>query len=339
MVKKALDAPTALQTQPFTSSRKTFKARKPKSSFPRRLWPWLSLLLIVGIVVLGTISYLTWSWLKSLNITYGSQPAQPKVTTYAINRTALYADVNVTIVNAQYATSFSDDLIHSAPAMVRLNMRLTDTIKTPVSLVYYDAVRLLLPGQQPLAPSNVHLNPNVLPGAPVQGWLDFPVAAGTKLPALQLQLGVAALNEKLVRIPFSGPFHPDAYRDHLSPVNYTIYYNFKGNTLIYHLNSVDARYSYNGSEVRAGEQFYVLNFSVDNPGGDTSPGLGYDYIRFIVNGNALPPIDDTLPYTFKGGSNSIGGHVTFVAQVGLHSLTIGFLYQLYPGMATYSMGI
>lgn len=339
MVKKALNATSILATKHITSARKTFKASKPKNSFPKRLWPWLSFLLIVGVIVLGTISFLTSSWLKGLTSTYGAKPAQPMITTYKVNRTALYADMNMTVVNAQYAPSFSDDLIHSAPAVVRLNMRISNTLKTPVSLVYYEVARLLLPKQPPLAPTNVNLNPNVLPGAPIQGWLDFPVTAGTPLSSLQLQLGVTTLNETLVRIPFSGPFHPELYSGHLSPMSYTIYYTFKGSTLTFHLNSVDVRYSYGGSEVRAGNQFYVLNFTVDNPGGDTSPGLGYDYIRFIVNGNARPPIDNTLPYTFKGGSSSIGGHVTFVAQAGLHSLTIGFLYQLYPGMATYSVNI
>ncbi|HEU0004253.1 MAG TPA: hypothetical protein VFQ36_25335, partial [Ktedonobacteraceae bacterium] len=88
---------------------------------------------------------------------------------------------------------------------------------------------------------------------------------------------------------------------------------------------------------RAGQQYYVLNLSVDNTNGaDVSPGLGFDYIRLIVNGADRPPNANTLPYTFKAGAKSVGGRVVYIAPVGIKTISIGFLYQLSAGQATYS---
>ena len=141
-------------------------------------------------------------------------------------------------------------------------------------------------------------------------------------------------------MPFTGAFHPERYLNHLSSQSLIIYYNFKGYTLVYHLMSVDARYSYNGVEASAGQQFYVLNWSVDNTNGaDVSPGFGFDYIRLVINGANRPPVYNTLPYTFKAGSKSVGGRVVYSAPVGMHDLTIGFLVQLSPGQNTYQTSL
>jgi hypothetical protein len=180
----------------------------------------------------------------------------------------------------------------------------------------------------------------VQPKAGIHGWLDFPVPPGVQLASLKLQLGSAVLNETLVVLPMSGLFHPDQYAGTHTIVSMPIYYTFEGSTLTYHLNSIDARYSYNGSEARAGQEFYILNFTVDNPNGnDVSPGFGFDYVRLVINGVNRPPIDNTLPYTFKAGTQGTGGHVTYVAPAGLTSLTIGFLLQLVAGQTNYQVNI
>ena len=84
----------------------------------------------------------------------------------------------------------------------------------------------------------------------------------------------------------------------------------------------------------------MLNFTVDNPNGsDVSPGLGFDYIRLVINGVNRPPIDNTLPYAFKAGAQSVGGHVTYVAPAGMKSLAIGFLLQLVAGQNNYEVNI
>ena len=296
----------------------------------------------MGMLLLGTVSVLAWNWLRSVPITLNTNASSPRVavTTLNVKRTASYADLSLTVASAQYATSFSDDLIHLGPAFVRLNMQVTNPTRATIALVYYDIARLLMPKQQPIAPTNVQLASSVSAGAAVKGWIDFPVSTGTQLAGLKLQLGSAPLNETLVVVPFTGAFHPGQYLNHLSPQSLVIYYDFKGYTLTYHLVSVDVRYSYNGEQAKAGQQFYVFNWSVDNPNGaDVSPGFGFDYIRMVVNGADRPPIDNTLPYTFKAGGQGIGGRVVYGAPAGMTSFAMAFLYQLSPGQNSYQVSL
>lgn len=339
MNRKLLISSSDLDAKQKATDQAILKAPRPGRP-PARLWPWLAVLLIMGVFLLGGISVWAANWLRSIPLALNANSAQPRVqvTTLNVKRTASYADLNLTVVNAAYASSFSDDLIRPGPAVVRLNMQVTNPTHTTIALVYYDIARLLVPTQKPIAPTNVQLTSAVPAGATVKGWIDFPVAAGTQLAKLKLQLGSMVLNETLVLVPFTGAFHPEQYVNHLSPQSLVIYYTFKGYTLTYHLVSVDVRYSYNGVQARAGQQYYVLNWSVDNPNGaDVSPGLGFDYIRLVVNGADRPPFDNTLPYTFKAGAKGIGGRVAFGAPAGMKAFSVAFLYQLSPGQDSYDV--
>src|SRR5207248_10831663 len=111
--------------------------------------------------------------------------------------------------------------------------------------------------------------------------------------------------------------------------------------LTYHLSSVDVRYSYHGNQAKAGQQYYVLNFSVSNPNGvKVSPGYGFDYVRIIFNGGSPhPPIDNTLPYGFNAGAKGVNGRVVFVGPAGLGSITIDFLVQYGSGGSEYTVSL
>src|SRR5205814_10629750 len=132
------------------------------------------------------------------------------------------------------------------------------------------------------------------------------------------------------------------YRDRTSPQNLDINYYFPYNNphlLIYHLTSVDIRYSYRGIQARRGQQYYVLNFRVDNPNGtNVSPGYGYDYIRLSFNGGPIhPPIDNTLPYGFNALAKGVGGRVVFTGQAGLEPFTNHFVVQYQRGGRCYNV--
>jgi hypothetical protein len=310
----------------------------PKNSKPSRLWLWISGLLIIGLVILGGVSSITSNWLRNLQIPVGTTNTQPAITTFNVKRTVTYANLYFTVLNAQDAISFPDDTIQAGSAVVRLNMRITNKSTDQVSVIYYDIARLLVPKSKPIAPSNVHLSTGPKPGASETGWVDFPVARGVQLAALKLQLGSLALGETLVTVPFSGAFDPNRFVGRSSPQSLTITYYFKGNPLIYHLKSVDIRYAYQGTECKAGQQFYIFNFTVDNNNGaDVSPGFGFDYIRLVLDGYNHPPIDNTLPNSFKAGAQSVGGRVVYVAPAGLKTLNIAFLLQVVVGQKTYSV--
>lgn len=338
MAKKGPSTVLVEQLREATSNAASSRTlQKTKSS---RLRSWLSIILVMGLLILTFVSLVTWNWLKSLQINTNTNIAPPSVTTLNVQRTIPYANLNFTVLSAQYATSFANDDIHPAPGTVRLNMRVTNPNKFSVAVIYYDVARLLIPKLQPIAPTNVSLSTGPKPNTSETGWIDFPVAQNTQLNALKLQLGSAVVGEMLMTMPFSGAFNPGQYTDKVSPQSLTIPYNFEGSILTYHLESVDIRYSYAGSQCKAGQQFYVLNFSVDNSNGaNLSPGYGYDYIRLYVNGANRPPIDNTLPYTFKAGAQDVNGHVVYAEPAGLKALQIAFLLQVVVGEQSYSINL
>ena len=324
------------------SSQKTYIAN---AAGIRRKIPKIGLLIaslfVIGLIILGSVSYITWNWLKNLQVAIGpSSVAAPSISTFSVQRSAPYADLNFTVLNAQYATSFPDDTIQSGPAVVRVNLHVTNKTTAQISVIYYDVARLLAPKLSPVAPTNVHLSANPKPGSSETGWIDFPVAKGTQPASLKLRLGSVSLNEMLVTIPFSGSFNPNRYTDKLSHQSLTISYDFSGNTLVYHLQSVDIRYSYQGTQCKAGNQYYVLNFTVDNPNGvAVLPGFGFDYLRLIIDGYNRPPIYNTLPYSFNSGAHGVGGRVVFVAPAGLTTLNIAFLLQVVVGQDNYQVTV
>ena len=308
--------------------------KKPEAqerSIFSKLWLWTALLLVVGVIVVSVVSLNAANWLKNVQIPgiAVQSPTAIPVTTLKVQRTALYDDIDITVVNAQYAIFFADDDIHQGQATVRLNMHVANHTSTQSSVVYYDVARLMSPNITPLIPTNTHLSVGPKPGASEDGWLDFSLPnKSVQLSALTLQLGSTTLNETLVKIPFTGTFNPAQYASHTAPEATTIAYNFYGHLLTYQLTSIETRFAYQGVQCKAGQQFYVLNFKVENAeSGDISPGYGFDYIRLVSPGNERPPIDNSLPYTFKAGGKGVGGHVVFVAPTHMKHLTIGFLSQ------------
>lgn len=338
MSKQLSDAPLRPEEQIASSTTSGLPVITKKE--PSVFWPWLGGLLVVGVIIVAVVAYSAWSWLNNLQIGTGVAQPSTSLSTVHVQRSAIYADLAVNLVNVQYATSFGDDLIHTGPATVRVTLSVSNPTGSEIGVAYYDVARLLVPGQQPIAPTNLSLSASVAAGKTSTGWIDFPVAKNIALAPLKLQLGNAATNELLVTIPVSGSYDAGQYNDHLYHTSLTVDYYFEGYLLVYHLNSVDVRDSYNGAETRAGQQFYVLNFTVDNPNGITvAPGYGYDYIRLVVNGSLVTPKDNTLPNSFKAGAHGVSGHVTYATAPNMHSLNVEFLFQLSEGGTTYSLSL
>ena|SRR5947209_18849292 len=315
-----------------------------ESRHPYRQWLLFSSLLILGIIILLVVNNGTLGLLKNIKFTVNPAPTQAPIDTFNVERTAHYAGLNYTVINAQYATSFADDGIHTGAAIVRLNMHVENKSTDQISIIYYDIARLLAPNLSPVAPTNVHLSVGPQPGTSETGWIDFSVPGALQLNTLQLQLGSATLGESLVTIPFTGAFDPGRYNDRTSPQSLDINYYFpyyNPQLLIYHLTSVDIRYSYRGIQAKAGQQYYVLNFRVDNPNGvKISPGYGYDYVRLIYNdGPTHPPVDSTLPYGFNTGAKGVGGRVAFIGPAGQNSVTLDFLIQYGSGGNKYPVSL
>lgn len=317
---------------PVTGTLPTLKKRQSAV-----FWPWLGGLLLLGLVIVVVVTFSAWNWLNTLHAGSGANSSTAPISTLNVQRGAVYADLNFTLLNVQYASTFSDDLIHSGAATVRVTVRVINPTKSAIGIVYYDVARLLVLKQRPIIPSNLNLAAAPQAGSTQIGWIDFPVAKNTDLKTLKFQLGNAALNETLVTIPVSGAYDASKYNAHSYNKSVTIAYYFRGwqkppYYLYYHLTRVDVRSAYNGIEARAGEQFYVLNFTVDNPNNAViSPGPGYFYIRLALNGSNHLPKDSTLPDTFKANAHGVSGHVTFMEAAGMHNLNIFFLFESYAG--------
>jgi hypothetical protein len=342
MANKISSTPLLPQPKDKTPVPASTRVQKIVHSSKREPWPLFTSLLVLGVIILIVASTVAWNLLRNVKVTTNQAPTQAPMVTFEAQRTASYAGLEFTLVNAQYATTFIDDDIHSGSGVVRLNMKVANNSSDQINIVYYDIARLLAPKLSPIAPTNVSLSVGPKPHTSETGWLDFSVSSPLQLSTLQFQLGSTTLGESLVKIPLSGPFNASRYNDRTSPQNLDISYYFpyyNRQLIIYHLKSVDIRYAYRGNQAKAGQQYYVLNFKVDNPNGtNISPGFGYDYIRLSFNGGPIhPPIDNTLPYGFNALAKGVGGRVVFLGPAGLKAITIDFLVQYQSGGSYYNV--
>jgi hypothetical protein len=344
MAKKSAAAPLLTRSkEKMPLSEANMHVKSDHKSTKPWLGIWFSAFLILGLLVLIIASSVAWNWLRNVKITTNPAPTPAPINTLKVQRSADYVGLEFKVVNAQYATSFMDDNIHPAAAIVRLNMNVANKSADQVSIVYYDIAHLLAPKSIIFNPTNVHLSVGPKPGKSESGWIDFAVPSGLQLETLRLQLGSSALGEALVTIPFTGRFDGSRYSDKTVAQTLTINYYFPYNNpqlLVYHLTSVDVRYAYRGMQVKAGSQYYVLHFRVDNPNGNkVSPGFGYDYIRIMYNGGSPhPPVDNTLPYGFSAGKTA-GGQVAFLGPAGMKAITLDFLVQYGSGGSTYNVSL
>lgn len=338
MAKKTSTAPPLNKGRP-KAAKKVSTPELVNSNLPK-LRLWLACLFVLGLIILIVVNFAASGWFKGLAAIVAPQATQTPVTVLNVGRAAPYAGLQFTVVNAEYSIAFPDDTIHLGQAVVRLNMRVTNPTTGTIAVAYYDDARLLVSGTKPIMPGNVKLSVNPNPGATASGWIDFPVSSNVQLAALKLQLGSSAQGESLVTIPFSGKFDASHYADRTATPNVTIYYTFQGHTLTYHLVSVDIRYDYQGTQCKAGQQFYVLHFKVDNPNGATvSPGYGYDYVRLVLSGSNRAPLDNTMPYGFKAGSHGTVSSVAYAAPSGLNTIVVGFLSQNGTPQSNYTVNI
>lgn len=343
MSKQLSDAPVR-PDEPISSSTTGGIPVVPKKR-PAVFWPWLGGLLVVGLVIVGIVTLSVWNWLNNLQHGSGENQSSSTISTMDVGRSALYADLNITLTKVQYTTFFSNDPIHAGAATVRATVNVKNPTGSTVVITYYDVVRLLVPGHNPIAPANLNLSAAPQAGANQTGWIDFPVPQNTSLDKLKLQFGNMATNEMLVTIPTTGKYDSHQTDSHTYHPSLMVSYYFQGwqipaYTINYHLTSVVVSDSYNGTETKAGQQFYTLNFSVDNPNGVTvAPGYGYDYLRLALNGGNRYPMDNTLPNSFKAHAHGVTGHVTYPAPAGMHSLSIVFLKQAVAGWDSYSVSL
>lgn len=308
------------------------------------IWQWLIILIVLGVLIVGIVSSITGYWIRSVHLDGNPTPTQIPTTVLKVQRGATYAGLSMTVVDARYATYFSDDNIRSGQGTIRLNMHVGNTSRDRIKIVYYDNARLLAPDMDPIAPSNLSLSAGPDPGKSENGWIDFSVPKTLSLDKLTLQLGDTRINESLAKIPFTGNYDPNRYNDKVVKQDLQITYEFVKAfvpyDLSYHLTGVEVRYAYQGTQCKAGQQFYIFNFTVDNPSGkEIDPGEAFAYLRLDVNGYNQPPAFSTLAPTFKPGAKGISGQTVFAGPANMHGLNLIFLRQYSSQQQNYNVNV
>ena len=113
------------------------------------------------------------------------------VATHAVKQQLVYKGVSINITQTLLAAKFSDDTKKTKPGsyVVRVMVNTTNKNTQPVGLDYASELHLILPGGQSVSGQLSTVNEGVLPQAPQNGFIDFPVPTQVDLSALQLHIG------------------------------------------------------------------------------------------------------------------------------------------------------
>src|SRR5260221_1250495 len=251
----------------------------------------LLLLLLLGAGGFFAFRYVTSRGGNTANTGVNSEitPTQAPLTTTPINTTFTYASVNITIINAQRATSFADDTSTPAHGVVRLNLH---SVQSDVNNVYFadapvfaypECFTLLLPGgnKVSMAPGGY----KDLTGPARKGdqmtWIDFPASAGLKVDQMILQIGKET--EEQIQVPLTGHADLSQYQPKQSTPNLRVQFG----SLFWTLKTVTFKLSDSGTQVDKGMRFLVLTFSIDNPGTEGLNAFPPDFIRLQYGGTTI----------------------------------------------------
>ncbi|HEY0754059.1 MAG TPA: zinc ribbon domain-containing protein [Ktedonobacteraceae bacterium] len=259
-------------------------------------------------------------------------PTQAAFTTTPINATVNYASVNITIINAQQATSFADDTSTPAQGIVRLNLH---AVQSDVGNVYFasapifaypECFTLLLPGgnKVPMAPGGY----KDLSGPPQKGdqttWIDFPASTSLKVNQMILQIGKDA--EEQLQIPLTGHADLSQYQPKQSTPNLRVAFG----SMFWTLKTVALKLSDSGTQVAKGTRFLVLTFSIDNPGTEGYSAFPPDFMRLQYGGTTIS-LEQALIGDAAAGTSNIQGLVSFLVPQDTTAATLILLPGHTPG--------
>jgi hypothetical protein len=275
------------------------------------------LLLAAMLLLLGSITYVLAGFLGVP--LPGFVEIQPPVTTVAINTTAPYAGVDVTILNAQQSQSFVHDPNSSSSGMVRLNLRAHNQSNVQVRWSYENIARLILPGKTIVSPTYASATVDIAPGAFQQSVVDFAVATDVHISKLTLLLG--APNEAQMLIPLTGNADESNYQP--KTINLNGHMQYFGLDLT--LANATSSLFINGQQAAKDMRYITLTLKVDNTLSQVAiTGSPYDYIRLKFGNVTALPKNATLPVAFDAGATGITGKVSFLVPQHTKSFTLVF---------------
>jgi hypothetical protein len=286
-------------------------------------------LLVILLVVLGLPGYFAFrTKIPALQNTINSissgktggllaTPPLASPTTTHLNETVNFAGVDITILNVQQASSFSDDNNSSTNKLVRLNLQ--EKAGSAVgSFLYSDVMRLVLPDKTTIVPSSEQSDIRPDQGTTRTNWIDFTVPTNTKIDQLTLLLGTD--KEAQMSFPLSSGANLSAYQLKTASPNTTIQYA----GLTWTVTSVTLAWNYNGQQADKGMRYVVAQFRIDNPTSQQfTSGFPEDYMRLKAGGaTSAPAGNTTLPLTVPANSSGATGGVAFQVPEGVTSYTL-----------------
>ncbi len=111
------------------------------------------------------------------------------VDSVSVNKSVNVKGLRLTVTQVMEATKFSDDRKRAGVYTVRVLMHTRNDTPSVIAVQYDALVRVVLPNGQEVAPKYISVLPATLPGQPLSGFMDFPIASQVPLSSLTLHFG------------------------------------------------------------------------------------------------------------------------------------------------------
>jgi len=300
----------------------------------------VAVVLLLLLLILGAAGYFAFHALTSrggktarTGTTSETTPTQAPLTTTPINTTVNYASVNITIINAQQATSFADDTGTPAQGVVRFNLRAVQSDMNNVyfvsapSYAYGESFALLLPGGSKVAlGSSKDISGPARKGDQTT-WIDFPASTGLKVDQMILQIGKDT--EEQLQVPLTSHADVSQYQPRQSAPNLRVPFG----SMFWTLKTVTFKLSDSGTQVDKGMRFLVLTFSLDNPGTEGLNAFPPDYIRLQYGGTIIA-LEQAVIGDAAADTTNTQGLVSFLVPQDTTTATFILLPGHTPGATT-----
>lgn len=300
----------------------------------------VAVILLLLILVLGAAGYFAFHALTSrggntarTGATSETTPTQAPLITTPINTTVTYASVNITIINAQQATSFADDTGTPAQGVLRLNLH---AVQSDVNNVYFasapayaygESFALLLSGGSKVAlGSSKDISGPARKGNQTT-WIDFPASTGSKVDQMILQIGKDT--EEQLQVPLTGHADLSQYQPKQSAPDLRVPFG----SMFWTLKTATFKLSDSGTQVDKGMRFLVLTFSLDNPGTEGLNAFPPDYIRLQYGATTIS-LDQAVIGDAAAGTTNTQGLVSFLVPQDTTAATFILLPGHTPGATT-----
>ena len=242
------------------------------------------------------------------------------VTTVQLNAMVTYASVDITILDAQQANSFTDDANPAQPGLLRLDIREHNPTTGNISYFYSEMTRLILPDGSSVVPNTSQKPYGPDASSTRTNWIDFPVATSVTINKLILRLGQSS--EAQMDIPLTGNADLSKYQPKMTSPNKAFQYDVN-----WTLTTATLSWSSAGKQADKGMRYVTLAFKVDNPTSNSFAPFPSDNMRLKSGSTTSPPSSSTLSTSIAANQTGTTGTVSFLMPEGSTAFTLIMLAQ------------